>query len=76
MNDKIFGNILGKKKGVIIGLLSFVALFLLAALVCLVLFIVDFFIPDRSDDGRADIIFAEPDYTFDITLDEEYMAED
>lgn len=76
MSDKIFGNMTGKKKGVIIGLLTFVALFLLAALICLILFIVDFLIPDKSDDGRLDITFAEPDYSSNISEDADYMAED
>lgn len=76
MLREMLGNATGKKKGVIIGLLSFTAVFLLAALSCLVLFLIDFLIPDRSDDGLNDISFATPDYTYDISLDDEYMAED
>ncbi len=76
MVSRILGNATGKKKGVLIGLLTIAAVIMLAALACLVLFIIDLLIPDRTDTGGFDIVFAEPDYFYDITEDDEYMAED
>lgn len=76
MSSNVFGNASKKKKGVIIGLLSFVAIFLLAALVCLILFIINFLIPDRSETEGMNITFAEVDYSYDITEDDKYMVED
>ena len=72
----MLGNATGKKKGVIIGLLSIAALILLSALACLMLFIIDFLIPDRSSDDGFNISFVTPDYEYDITEDSAYMAED
>ena len=76
MSSNVFGNASKKKKGIIVGLLSFVAIFLLAALVCLILFIINFLIPDRSETERMNITFAEVDYSYDITEDDKYMVED
>ncbi len=72
----ILDNATGKKKGVIIGLLAIAAVVMLAALACLILFIIDFLIPDRNEDDRFNINFATPDYTYNIADDEEYMLED
>ena len=76
MQASIFANAKGKKKGVIIGLLSVAVIFLLAALACLVLFIVDLLITDRDPDDDFNIKFATPDYTYNIADDDKYMAED
>ncbi len=73
---RILGNVTGKKKGVLIGLLAIAAVVMLAALACLVLFIVDFIIPDNSDEDRFDISFVTPDFSYNISDDEQYMAED
>ena len=76
MFRKFFSDAKGKKKGVLIGMLAVAAIVMLTALCCLVLFIVDLFLPDRGADDTFEIKFATPDYSYDITADSDYMVED
>ncbi|MBE6641718.1 MAG: hypothetical protein E7619_09030 [Ruminococcaceae bacterium] len=69
-------NATGKKKGILIALLAVAALLLVAALLCLVLFLVDFFIPDRGEELANRFELYPVDYEYDISGDEKYMAED
>jgi len=76
MFSKFLGNTSGKKRGILTVALGVACLLLAAILICLVLWVVDLFIPDRGDQLANSFELCEPDFAYDITNDAEYMAED
>ncbi|MBQ7011444.1 MAG: hypothetical protein IJN63_07025 [Clostridia bacterium] len=76
MISDVIGNVKGKKKGILVGALIALCLLLAAALICLVLWVVDLFIPERGEQLVNSFELYEPDFEYDISNDAAYMAED
>lgn len=65
-----------KKKKIKTGFLILLVLFGILLLLCGILFLVTLFLPERGETPDPSYQFAEPDYDFDISQDEEYLALD
>lgn len=76
MFSKLLGSSTGKKRGILVATLSIACLLLATLLVCIILWFVNLFIPDRDDQLANSFELCEPDFEYDISNDAEYMAED